>query len=64
MSSEGPIPLHAPDLEPIAGVGFWKDASELSGPESGATRFEPQMGAVERDALYAGWQRAVERSRG
>jgi glycerol kinase len=27
-------------------------------------RFEPRMSADRRDALYAGWQRAVERSRG
>ena len=27
-------------------------------------RFEPQLGEAEREGLYAGWKRAVERSRG
>ena len=29
----------------------------------GAVRFEPRMQADQREALYAGWKRAVERSR-
>jgi glycerol kinase len=45
------------------GVGFWKDRSELTSLDVGATRFEPGLGADRRDALYAGWKRAVERSR-
>jgi glycerol kinase len=45
------------------GVGFWRDRSELSSAlGAGATRFEPQMSADRRETLYAGWQRAVERS--
>jgi glycerol kinase len=46
------------------GVGFWRDRSELDLAKGACTRFEPQMGAAERDELYAGWRRAVERSRG
>ncbi len=46
-------------------VGFWKDRSELAAATgAGATRFEPKMAAAEREALYAGWRRAVERARG
>ncbi len=47
------------------GVGFWRDRSELADAlGTGVTRFEPRMGADQREALYAGWRRAVERSRG
>ena len=45
-------------------VGFWKDESALPGGGRAVTRFEPRMSADRRDALYAGWRRAVERSRG
>jgi len=45
-------------------VGFWKDESALPGSGRAVTRFEPRMSADRRDALYAGWRRAVERSRG
>jgi len=45
------------------GVGFWKDRAEIEVSESGITVFEPRMSADRRDALYAGWKRAVERSR-
>jgi glycerol kinase len=46
-------------------VGFWRDRAELEAVMGqGATRFEPALDAARRDALYAGWQRAVERSRG
>ena len=43
-------------------VGFWPDRASISQSTAGATRFEPRMTADRRDALYAGWQRAVERS--
>jgi glycerol kinase len=46
------------------GVGFWKDTSALQQAISVERRFEPQLGESEREALYAGWKRAVERSRG
>jgi glycerol kinase len=45
-------------------VGFWKDEAALPGGGGAVTRFEPRMSADRRDALYAGWLRAVERSRG
>jgi len=45
-------------------VGVWKSARELaSAPREGAV-FDPGMSLAERDRLYAGWKRAVERSRG
>jgi glycerol kinase len=44
------------------GVGFWKDRSELGSLDAGAALFEPRLAADERDSLYAGWKRAVERS--
>jgi glycerol kinase len=46
-------------------VGFWKDRRELESVTAhGASRFAPALAAARRDALYAGWKRAVERSRG
>jgi glycerol kinase len=45
-------------------VGFWRDVGEIDATASGRTTFEPALDADRRDALYAGWQRAVERSRG
>jgi len=45
------------------GVGFWGDRSEIAGAEAGLRLFEPQMSADRRESLYAGWGRAVERSR-
>ncbi|RIL05431.1 MAG: glycerol kinase [Proteobacteria bacterium] len=50
----------------LAGLaaGFWRDRAELESVTGrGATRFDPALGADQRDALYAGWRRAVERSR-
>ena len=45
-------------------VGIWRDRDELrSVTTRGATRFEPAADPARRDALYAGWKRAVERSR-
>ncbi len=46
-------------------VGFWRDRSALeAATANGARTFEPQFSRDRRDALYAGWKRAVERSRG
>ena len=45
------------------GTGFWKDRDELESATGGGTLFEPRMGEDQREALYAGWKRAVERSR-
>jgi glycerol kinase len=45
------------------GVGFWTDCADLESGSAGATIFEPALTADRREALYAGWKRAVERSR-
>ena len=45
-------------------VGVWKTPDELRQKRSIASRYEPRMSPDERDVLYAGWQRAVERSLG
>jgi glycerol kinase len=46
-------------------VGFWRSRDELAAAtDRGATLFEPRMSADRREALYAGWKRAVERARG
>jgi len=45
------------------GIGFWQSRSELPSSSGGSTIFEPALADTERDALYHGWQRAVERSR-
>jgi glycerol kinase len=45
------------------GVGFWRRPEEV--PSAGALRvFEPRLEPARREALYAGWKRAVERARG
>ena len=42
-------------------VGFYPDRSQLEASEDVAV-FEPRLPADRREALYAGWKRAVERS--
>jgi glycerol kinase len=44
-------------------VGFYPAQEALQGQWRVARTYEPQMSADQRDALYARWQRAVERSR-
>jgi glycerol kinase len=44
-------------------VGFWRNTEEVAEHWAVDRTFEPQMSADQRDALYAGWKRAVERSR-
>ena len=46
------------------GVGIWKTTAELAARRAVAARYAPAMSADERDLRYAGWLRAVERSRG
>ena len=46
------------------GAGVWRSTDELARHRAIAARFEPAMGTAERDARYAGWLRAVDRSRG
>ena len=44
------------------GTGFWKSKAELEEHWQLQRTFEPAMGEDERQSLYAGWKRAVERS--
>ncbi len=44
-------------------VGFWSSEQEVAEQWAIDRTFEPQMSADQRDSLYKGWQRAVERSR-
>ncbi len=50
----------------LAGLatGFWRDLSEVSRNWREDRRFYPQMPEGQREALYAGWRRAVERAKG
>ena len=45
------------------GVGFWAGRADLESGGPGVTVFEPTLAADRREALYADWKRAVERSR-
>jgi glycerol kinase len=44
-------------------VGFWGSQEEVAEHWAIDRTFEPQMSADQREKLYAGWKRAVERSR-
>ena len=44
-------------------VGFWKDEQDIAQNWQLNRRFEPQMSEDERERLYKGWKRAVERAR-
>ncbi|MEP0764598.1 MAG: glycerol kinase GlpK [Chloroflexota bacterium] len=44
-------------------VGFWPGVEALEAAWSVERTFEPRMAADQRDALLAGWQRAVERAK-
>ncbi len=50
----------------LAGLatGFWSSQEEIASQWQVERTFEPAMSDTERDSLYAGWQRAVERSKG
>ena len=43
-------------------VGFWESPQQLDESAGPGTRFQPRLSEDEREALYAGWRRAVERS--
>ena len=45
-------------------VGFWADQDDVTRNWALDRQFEPHSTPAERDRLAAGWQRAVERSRG
>jgi glycerol kinase len=44
-------------------VGLWRDTAELAHRWHAAETYEPRMSTDQRDTLYAGWKRAVERAR-
>jgi glycerol kinase len=46
------------------GAGLWKSAAELTGLVAVEQTFEPRIGAADREQLWRGWLRAVERSKG
>jgi glycerol kinase len=45
-------------------VGLWKDTTELARMWCAAETYEPKMSSDQRETLYAGWKRAVERAQG
>jgi glycerol kinase len=45
-------------------VGYWSGLDEITSQWQMDAEFQPAMPPKERDALYAGWQRAVKRARG
>jgi len=45
-------------------VGFWQSQDELAANWRVDKRFEPSLPADQREALYGGWKRAVERAKG
>jgi glycerol kinase len=49
----------------LAGLaeGMWGSPDEIAGLWSAEATFEPELPVELTDAVYAGWQRAVERSR-
>jgi glycerol kinase len=50
----------------LAGLatGVWRSSDDLRGRRAVAAWYEPRTSVDERDNLYAGWLRAVERARG
>jgi len=54
--------LGAASLAGLA-TGFWRSRQDLETATGGGTTFEPRMSEDQRESLYAGWKRAVERSR-
>lgn len=49
----------------LAGLatGFWTSQAEIAGQWQLERTFEPAMSVDQRESLYGGWQRAVERAR-
>jgi glycerol kinase len=46
------------------GAGVWRSSDELRRRHAIVRRFEPRMRDDERESLYVGWKRAVERAAG
>jgi glycerol kinase len=67
------IPVQRPQIAETTALGaaylaglatkVWRSEEELTRLWNVDHTFEPQMSQDQRDSLYAGWQRAVERSR-
>ena len=60
----------SPDVSPLGAaflaglaVGIWADEAEVEALVPPRDRFEPQLTAEKREALYAGWRAAVVRAR-
>jgi glycerol kinase len=45
-------------------VGLWQDTAQLARMWRAAETYEPKMSTDQRETLYTGWKRAVERARG
>ena len=45
-------------------VGLWHDTVDIERRWRAAETYEPKFSADQRESLYAGWKRAVERARG
>lgn len=45
-------------------VGLWRDTAEIAHQWRAVKIYEPSISIDQRETLYAGWKRAVERSRG
>ncbi len=45
-------------------IGVWHGLDELTAKVASDKTFEPQMAETQRQEMYAGWQRAVERAKG
>jgi glycerol kinase len=45
-------------------VGLWRDTAEIARKWRAARIYEPGMSTDQRETLYTGWKRAVERTRG
>ena len=43
-------------------VGLWKDIDDLKSHWASDRRFEPRIDAEERERLYSGWKKAVQRA--
>ena len=44
-------------------VGLWRDTTEIARRWRAAETYEPSISTDQRETLYAGWKRAVERAR-
>ncbi len=44
-------------------VEFWKDRNQIANNWKIDRKFEPQMSEAQREQLYAGWKKAVERAK-